>query len=119
VRGHGCSRPLSERSLIPSAACDQLDVEAIVSRTRWQGIWPIMSSSASCSRFWLRFIEQMPLDAQHEWDRHRLVDADAILASLRTAPTTLGVVPRPQSCGMSTAPHEGGRYCIGNQTVLR
>jgi cyclic pyranopterin phosphate synthase len=30
----------------------------------------------------LRFIEQMPLDAQHQWDRHQMVTAEAILASL-------------------------------------
>jgi len=30
----------------------------------------------------LRFIEQMPLDAQHRWDRHEMVTAEAILASL-------------------------------------
>ena len=32
----------------------------------------------------LRFIEQMPLDAQHAWDRTEMVKADEILASLRT-----------------------------------
>lgn len=31
----------------------------------------------------LRFIEQMPLDAQHAWQRDRMVTADEILASLR------------------------------------
>jgi cyclic pyranopterin phosphate synthase len=31
----------------------------------------------------LRFIEQMPLDAQHSWDRTRMVTADEVLASLR------------------------------------
>ncbi|SIQ54527.1 GTP 3',8-cyclase MoaA [Micromonospora avicenniae] len=31
----------------------------------------------------LRFIEQMPLDAQHGWDRAAMVTADEILASLR------------------------------------
>jgi GTP 3',8-cyclase len=30
----------------------------------------------------LRFIEQMPLDAQHGWDRHQMVDADEIRARL-------------------------------------
>ena len=28
----------------------------------------------------LRFIEQMPLDAQHQWDRHTMVTAEEILA---------------------------------------
>jgi cyclic pyranopterin phosphate synthase len=32
----------------------------------------------------LRFIEQMPLDAQHGWDRNRMVTADEILTSLTT-----------------------------------
>lgn len=32
----------------------------------------------------LRFIEQMPLDPQHSWDRGQLVTADEILARLRT-----------------------------------
>jgi cyclic pyranopterin phosphate synthase len=31
----------------------------------------------------LRFIEQMPLDAQHGWDRAEMVDADEILLRLR------------------------------------
>jgi cyclic pyranopterin phosphate synthase len=31
----------------------------------------------------LRFIEQMPLDAQHGWDRHTMVTADEILAALQ------------------------------------
>ena len=33
----------------------------------------------------LRFIEQMPLDAQHGWDRSQMVDADEILARLGEA----------------------------------
>ena len=33
----------------------------------------------------LRFIEQMPLDAQHGWDRSTMVTADEILASLGAA----------------------------------
>jgi cyclic pyranopterin phosphate synthase len=32
----------------------------------------------------LRFIEQMPLDAQHGWDRAEMVTADEILAELTT-----------------------------------
>jgi cyclic pyranopterin phosphate synthase len=37
----------------------------------------------------LRFIEQMPLDAQHQWNRHEMVTADEILASL----AGFGLVP--------------------------
>jgi GTP 3',8-cyclase len=48
----------------------------------------------------LRFIEQMPLDAQHQWDRHQMVTAEAILASLEP----YGLLPDSVSRG--TAPAE-------------
>ncbi|MGA5305310.1 GTP 3',8-cyclase MoaA [Nucisporomicrobium flavum] len=48
----------------------------------------------------LRFIEQMPLDAQHKWDRHEMVTAAAILQSLEP----YGLLPDPVSRG--TAPAE-------------
>jgi cyclic pyranopterin phosphate synthase len=48
----------------------------------------------------LRFIEQMPLDAQHQWDRHTMVTADAILADLEP----FGL--RPDSVSRGTAPAE-------------
>ena len=48
----------------------------------------------------LRFIEQMPLDAQHRWDRHTMVTADDILASL----AEFDLQPDPVSRG--TAPAE-------------
>ena len=48
----------------------------------------------------LRFIEQMPLDAQHQWDRHEMVTAEAILASLE--PYGL----QPDSVSRGTAPAE-------------
>jgi cyclic pyranopterin phosphate synthase len=48
----------------------------------------------------LRFIEQMPLDAQHQWDRHTMVAAEEILASL----AGFGLEPDPVSRG--TAPAE-------------
>ena len=47
----------------------------------------------------LRFIEQMPLDAQHGWDRASMVTAEEILAALRMAydlspdPTERGAAP--------------------------
>ncbi|GIJ22083.1 GTP 3',8-cyclase MoaA [Micromonospora lutea] len=47
----------------------------------------------------LRFIEQMPLDAQHGWDRAAMVTADEILTTLRAAydlspdPTERGSAP--------------------------
>jgi GTP 3',8-cyclase len=48
----------------------------------------------------LRFIEQMPLDAQHRWDRHTMVTADEILAALQP----FALEPDPVSRG--TAPAE-------------
>jgi GTP 3',8-cyclase len=48
----------------------------------------------------LRFIEQMPLDAQHQWDRHTMVTADEILAALE--PFDL----RPDPVSRGTAPAE-------------
>jgi GTP 3',8-cyclase len=48
----------------------------------------------------LRFIEQMPLDAQHGWDRSSMVTADEILAALGAAFTLV-----PQS-GRGAAPAE-------------
>jgi cyclic pyranopterin phosphate synthase len=48
----------------------------------------------------LRFIEQMPLDAQHGWDRHTMVTADEILAAL--APFDL----QPDVVSRGTAPAE-------------
>ncbi|MYR06628.1 GTP 3',8-cyclase MoaA [Gordonia sp. SID5947] len=43
----------------------------------------------------LRIIEQMPLDADHRWDRSSMVTADEILAALR-ARYTLRPDPRPR-----------------------
>ncbi|BCJ59484.1 GTP 3',8-cyclase MoaA [Micromonospora endophytica] len=48
----------------------------------------------------LRFIEQMPLDAQHGWDRAAMVTAEEILAGLRTA---YELVPDPAERGAAPA----------------
>jgi cyclic pyranopterin phosphate synthase len=48
----------------------------------------------------LRFIEQMPLDAQHQWDRREMVTAEEILAALEP----FGLEPDNVSRG--TAPAE-------------
>ena len=56
----------------------------------------------------LRFIEQMPLDAQHGWSRDEMVTADEILAALEAAlrpgarRSSRGGARRP-SCSPSTA----------------
>ncbi|SCE75705.1 cyclic pyranopterin monophosphate synthase subunit MoaA [Micromonospora purpureochromogenes] len=48
----------------------------------------------------LRFIEQMPLDAQHGWDRATMVTADEILASLAGA---FALTPDPAERGAAPA----------------
>jgi GTP 3',8-cyclase len=50
----------------------------------------------------MRFIEQMPLDAQHAWDRSRMVSADEVLAAL-AAEFRLAPLPMP---GRGSAPAE-------------
>ncbi|MGC5306128.1 GTP 3',8-cyclase MoaA [Micromonospora zamorensis] len=48
----------------------------------------------------LRIIEQMPLDAQHGWDRSTMVTAEEILTSLRT---TFDLSPDPAERGAAPA----------------
>ncbi|MBY8873624.1 GTP 3',8-cyclase MoaA [Micromonospora sp. PLK6-60] len=60
---------------------------------------PALLRFALAQGYQLRFIEQMPLDAQHGWDRATMVTADEILTALRgefalTAdPTERGAAP--------------------------
>jgi cyclic pyranopterin phosphate synthase len=61
---------------------------------------PDLLSFALAYGYQLRFIEQMPLDAQHRWDRHTMVTADEILAAL--APFDL----QPDVVSRGTAPAE-------------
>ncbi|MEV0877974.1 GTP 3',8-cyclase MoaA [Micromonospora echinofusca] len=44
---------------------------------------PLLLRFALAHGYELRFIEQMPLDAQHGWNRDTMITADEILASLR------------------------------------
>jgi GTP 3',8-cyclase len=48
----------------------------------------------------LRFIEQMPLDAQHGWSREAMITADEILATLRT---TFDLTEHPDERGSAPA----------------
>ena len=54
----------------------------------------------------LRFIEQMPLDAQHGWDRKLMVTADEVMAQLSTQHTLTAVA------GRGSAPAE--RFLVDN-----
>lgn len=61
----------------------------------------------------LRFIEQMPLDAQHGWDRGQMVTADEIMQSLRT---TFDLAPDPGVRGGAPAERwlvDGGPAAVG------
>jgi cyclic pyranopterin phosphate synthase len=61
----------------------------------------------------LRFIEQMPLDAQHSWDRDSMVTADEILASLALA---FDLSPAHEDRGSSPAEEfvvDGGPVTVG------
>ncbi|MFD7736115.1 GTP 3',8-cyclase MoaA [Kitasatospora phosalacinea] len=65
-------------------------------------------------RYQLRFIEQMPLDAQHGWDRTQMVTAEEILELLRTR---FELTPEPSS-DRGAAPAErwlvdGGPATVG------
>ncbi|WP_309111804.1 GTP 3',8-cyclase MoaA [Saccharothrix sp.] len=61
----------------------------------------------------LRFIEQMPLDPQHGWNRDDMVTAEEILAALRTAFT---LTPEPGERGGAPAERwlvDGGPAVVG------
>ena len=63
--------------------------------------------------FELRFIEQMPLDAQHGWQRAEMVTAGEILAALRTAFT---LTPDGHDRGAAPAERwlvDGGPAAVG------
>jgi cyclic pyranopterin phosphate synthase len=63
--------------------------------------------------FELRFIEQMPLDAQHGWQRAEMVTAGDILAALRTA---FDLVPDGHDRGAAPAERwlvDGGPATVG------
>ncbi len=61
---------------------------------------PVLLRFALDNHYELRFIEQMPLDAQHGWDRSTMVTADEILALLRAEHT---LVPDPAHRGAAPA----------------
>ena len=61
----------------------------------------------------LRFIEQMPLDAQHAWDRAQMITAEEILAQLRQR---FRLEPHPAERGSAPAERwlvDGGPATVG------
>jgi cyclic pyranopterin phosphate synthase len=83
-----------------SAGLTPVKINTVLMREINEDEAPALLRFALSYGYQLRFIEQMPLDAQHRWDRHTMVTADEILASL--APFGL----RPDSVSRGTAPAE-------------
>ncbi|NUS54126.1 MAG: GTP 3',8-cyclase MoaA [Streptomycetaceae bacterium] len=67
------------------AGLTPVKVNAVLMRGVNDGEAPALLSWCLERGYELRFIEQMPLDAQHGWDRSLMVTADEILAALSTA----------------------------------
>ncbi|HWI44176.1 MAG TPA: GTP 3',8-cyclase MoaA [Nocardioides sp.] len=61
----------------------------------------------------LRFIEQMPLDAQHGWDRSEMITADEIFASLASAFTLSPAVEPRGSAPAELFLVDGGPASVG------
>ncbi|MCX4469255.1 Cyclic pyranopterin monophosphate synthase [Micromonospora sp. MW-13] len=74
---------------------------------------PALLRFALAHGYELRFIEQMPLDAQHGWDRSTMVTAAEILAALRTG---FDLSPDPARRGAAPAETwlvDGGPALVG------
>ncbi|RIQ28141.1 GTP 3',8-cyclase MoaA [Jiangella rhizosphaerae] len=78
------------------AGLDPIKINAVLMRGVNDDEAPELLAWALEHGYELRFIEQMPLDAQHGWDRATMVTAEEILASLQTvfSLTPLGDVER-------------------------
>ncbi|WP_030440819.1 GTP 3',8-cyclase MoaA [Actinoplanes subtropicus] len=83
-----------------SAGLTPVKVNTVLMRGINEDEAPELLKYALTYGYQLRFIEQMPLDAQHQWDRHTMVTADEILAALEP----FGLEADPVSRG--TAPAE-------------
>ncbi|QLQ38515.1 GTP 3',8-cyclase MoaA [Micromonospora robiginosa] len=82
-----------------SAGLTPVKINAVLMRGVNDDEAPELLRFALAHGYELRFIEQMPLDAQHGWDRSTMVTADEILAALRAEfalradPTERGAAP--------------------------
>jgi len=83
-----------------SAGLTPVKINTVLMRGINEDEAPELLKFALAYGYQLRFIEQMPLDAQHQWDRHTMVTADEILAALEP----FDLLPDPVSRG--TAPAE-------------
>ncbi|MEV7330034.1 GTP 3',8-cyclase MoaA [Micromonospora sp. NPDC093244] len=82
-----------------AAGLDPVKINSVLMRGVNEDEGPALLRFALDHGYQLRIIEQMPLDAQHGWDRDTMVTAEEILASLRTRfdlspdPTERGAAP--------------------------
>ncbi|MGC4880150.1 GTP 3',8-cyclase MoaA [Micromonospora sp. DT43] len=82
-----------------AAGLDPVKINSVLMRGVNEDEAPALLRFALDHGYQLRIIEQMPLDAQHGWDRSTMVTAEEILASLRTQfdlspdPTERGAAP--------------------------
>ncbi|MGW4291553.1 GTP 3',8-cyclase MoaA [Micromonospora chersina] len=66
-----------------AAGLTPVKINSVLMRGVNDGEAPALLRFALAHGYELRFIEQMPLDAQHGWDRSTMVTAEEILAALR------------------------------------
>jgi GTP 3',8-cyclase len=83
-----------------AAGLTPVKINSVLMRGVNDGEAPALLRFALDHGYELRFIEQMPLDAQHGWDRATMVTADEILASLAGA---FALTPDPAERGAAPA----------------
>ncbi|PZM91042.1 MAG: GTP 3',8-cyclase MoaA [Actinobacteria bacterium] len=100
TRRHRLSEVLAGLASAAAAGLTPVKINAVLVRGINDEHAPALLRFALAHGYELRFIEQMPLDAQRSWDRRALVTADEILAALRAEFTLL---PDPRERGGAPA----------------
>jgi cyclic pyranopterin phosphate synthase len=96
-----------------AAGLGPVKINAVLMRGRNDDQGPELLRWAIEEGYHLRFIEQMPLDAQHRWDREQMVTADEIFASLEAQ---FSLTPAAEPRGSSPAELflvDGGPATVG------
>ncbi|MFY1674290.1 GTP 3',8-cyclase MoaA [Plantactinospora sp. WMMB334] len=83
-----------------AAGLAPVKINSVLMRGINDGDAPDLLRFALARGYELRFIEQMPLDAQHGWDRSTMVTAEEILAALRAE---FSLLPDPAERGGAPA----------------
>ncbi|SCL22492.1 cyclic pyranopterin monophosphate synthase subunit MoaA [Micromonospora nigra] len=96
-----------------SAGLTPVKVNSVLMRGVNDDEAPALLRFALTHGYELRFIEQMPLDAQHGWDRSAMVTADEILASLASAFTLTADPAERGSAPAETWLVDGGPARVG------